>query len=188
MERKNIVIGILVLLGFIASSVLAFFYGLGLSNPINSSSGLSASDYVVALVAVYGAILSTYGIYQSYEDKQAKIKVELNYGITKDGLGTTETYLISAKNLGERTVTLSNVAFNLPKGYKIEIMTPLRERRLPCKLQSGECFTVDYDMRTLVQTLEKQGCNDLQEITAYYSDQIGNKYQSNPVTIMRFSE
>lgn len=137
----------------------------------------------MALVAIYGAILSTYGIYQSYDDKRVKIEVELSYGLMGDDL--IETYFIIAKNTGEKTVTLSNVAFALPNEFKLEIGAPLLDGRLPRKIESGESINVEYDMRTLVKGLNEHGYSNLKTISAYFSDQLGNKYMSRPIPIER---
>ncbi len=144
-------------------------------------SGPEWPDIIVALTAVYAAIISTYNLYSRYSDQRQKITVELNYGVTKQGPIVYKSYGINVKNLGKTPIILNSVCIELPDNKKIHLMQPLREGRLPCELKPGSSFTVDYPFSDLNQTLIEEGITNLKEFRAYYTDQLDNKYYSKKI-------
>ncbi|MDG6219682.1 MAG: hypothetical protein QCI00_09640 [Candidatus Thermoplasmatota archaeon] len=184
MLKKNLLMAIILAIAFLISNYLSFFYGYGASSA-RSSIGISADNYIIALVALYGALLSSYTFYETYLGKQYLVKTEIGYGITTDYIETYRSYSIEAKNIGERTVVLSQVSFLLPDSKQIIIQEPLNERRLPHKLGPGESFLIEYPMQKLNDVLENEGLSDLAEISARYKDQLGNNYDSKPILILK---
>ena len=77
--------------------------------------GFNNWDILLTLIiAVYGAMLSTYTIWVAKQESKRKIKVELSYGFNTNPLVKAETLLlIRAMNLGRKTVTLSSVGLIL---------------------------------------------------------------------------
>jgi hypothetical protein len=74
-------------------------------------------DVVVALIiAVYGALLSTYSVWASRQEKKREIKVQLVYGFLANPPSVGPLMLIlSALNTGHKTVTLTSMGLLLPK-------------------------------------------------------------------------
>ncbi len=184
MANKSLIIGIIVAVGFVISNVFSYLLGVGQGTTgVGGFVGISVTDYAIAAVAIYGAVLSSYGVFQDWDSKKYKIVAHLGLGITVQGPVKYKAYSISAKNVGERPVNMSSVAFNLPNKKILHIMDPLREGKLPHKLEPGEEFLIDYGMDKLRQTLSENGYGDLTEISVRFKDQLENEYHSNTLPV-----
>jgi hypothetical protein len=98
-------------------------------------------DYVVPLSAIYGALLSTYNACQAFRKERRKIKVKaLEY---KGSVELSSYATIEATNIGQRSVTVKAIRFELPTGQLIEVPSPEDfctpvGTQLPATLSDGE--------------------------------------------------
>jgi len=70
---------------------------------------------IIALVALYGAVLSTYTLLSNRSDRRRHVKVDLSMGfLTFPDRLSSHMLLVTASNPGNRPVTVCGVGINLP--------------------------------------------------------------------------
>jgi hypothetical protein len=79
---------------------------------------------VTALVAVYGAGLSTYTFFAKRRESRRLVKVELSRGILGTYPEVSHVLLLSASNPGNRAVTLEGISFDLPDKRQVVLFKP----------------------------------------------------------------
>jgi len=130
------------------------------------------TENYIMLLAIYGAVISTFGIILSaynYSRDKAKIKVKANFGFMQSSIGAEGPFFfVEAINRGRRPVTLSSVGIRMGKEDLINIKTV----SLPMELGEGkshnEWFTLDE--------LRSRNCD-----FAWYKDETGKIYKSKSI-------
>jgi len=148
---------------------------------------------LLAIVAIYGAILSTMNFFNQRKSQKPQLEVVFwNDVDTEKGEITDFHKYIIARNTGIKTVTLS-------RAYLIEATSPEMpwtkwiNRNKPKKwprisddfkiktnneLSSGKCYEIEISDGDLERVFGI--CNDT-KIIAVFVDQLGNRYQSKPL-------
>lgn len=134
-------------------------------------------NIVTALIAAYGAYLSTFNyLAQRRRDRRA-LKVEV------DDLGDKglfpPIFHVSAVNIGYRSVHLEDVAIFLKGGVEI-VWTGLFTTHdgLPCELKEGKKFTANIMVNSLSDLLAEKGCKGRVKLRGQFVDAAGNVYRS----------
>lgn len=135
---------------------------------------------VTALVALYGAVLSTYTFIVNRRDKQRQIRVRLSNGLLTYAAETSPAMLfLEAMNPGNRTVVLNSAGIELPGGKTAVFPNSESDVSYPHPLEEGQKCTVWTPMKEFAQTLQSNGFSGKISLTAFFRDQVGNKYRSN---------
>lgn len=94
---------------------------------------------ITAIVAVYGAGISTYTLVSNNKEKKRQIKVSLSIGYIVDrGNGDDPMLIITVTNPGFRTVTINTPEILLPDGKKMFFPDPLSNVTFPFELHEGK--------------------------------------------------
>jgi hypothetical protein len=136
---------------------------------------------ITAVVACYGAILSTISIISSRREKSRIVKVKISSGFLASGPRLSETMIfIGASNPGQRTVTLSLPYLQLPGNNQVLIFQNNSNVTFPHELSEGKSCTAWIEARQLGQLLhEKQYAGKI-KLVGVYPDLVGTDYKSKP--------
>jgi len=143
-------------------------------------------DVVITLIiAIYGALLSTYSIWNARQEHKREIKVELSYGFMRNPLsGVSPPMLfLSALNTGTKTVTLSSMGLILPRKDKkyLIFVQPESSVSFPYDLPEGKSCSVWITTKELAEDLKREGYSGRISLKGYYRDAIGGYYKSKSV-------
>ena len=140
------------------------------------------AEFVTAMVALYGAVLSTIILLREWKAKRPNIKVEVSEGTVPIplGLSSDHSIFIEARNRGHKAVTLSMVGLILPDGERWPITRPLGNVRLPYELLPEKRCMVRTPAQKLASELESMGFPDKVSLIGYYDDEVGRRHKSKP--------
>jgi hypothetical protein len=151
---------------------------------------------ILAIVAFYGAVLSTINFLNERKKEKPNIVVDLFWAWEENDFGGEVLYAI-AKNIGSKTVTLDYVIIDeYTKTKKIwnlwitptDKEKPLRKAHFRIKsdneLSSGKRYEFIIDTETLGI---EHGIDTSMNLIATFGDQIGNRYQSKPIEPVIFN-
>ena len=144
------------------------------------------TEIVIALVALYGAIISTCNLLASRAEKLRKVRVALSMGFTAHGDRTSPAQLIlQAQNVGKRTLTLTAVGLVLPGKVRVWFVHPecWLSGSLPHELQEGKSFVSTRELSELVAELAERGYTGRVRVQGFYTDALGTDYRSKPLTL-----
>jgi hypothetical protein len=142
--------------------------------------------FFTLLIAVYGAILSTYSVLSRRQEQRPKLKVLLKYGITIDPLSQARSplkFILSALNTGKKTITLDIVGLILPTKDKkyFDFYYPNSPVHFPYDLLEGKSCSVYIELKELANDLKQEGYSGKISLKGYYKDAIDRKYESKSV-------
>jgi len=136
-----------------------------------------------ALFVIIGTIAGIVWKVHKWYEKRKKIKAEISYGFPTYGNSVGESsVLVTAKNIGGKTTTLTSAGFLLPRDDKLILMSPKNMTRLPHKLNPNESFVVFETVQKLKEQLEDNGYEDEIKIRGFFRDEIGEEYKSDEFT------
>jgi hypothetical protein len=139
---------------------------------------------VMAAVAVYGALLSTYNAYVARKQRKRQVKVWLSYGMLTNGPELSENMLLlSAANAGHRTVTLTSYGFRLPDGRQLVAPVPQGNASLPCELTEGKSCMFWMSVQEVSQQLKRNGFSGTVRIKGFYRDAVDGLHSSKPFSV-----
>ena len=143
-------------------------------------------DVIITLIiAVYGAILSTYMTWNARQEHKREIKVQTSFGFIKSPFsGVSPLMIIStAMNTGRKTVTLSSVGLILPNKDKeyLTFLKPNSAVSFPYDLVEGKSCQVWDTAKELAVDLKREGYSGRINLKGYYKDAIGNEFRSKPL-------
>ncbi len=138
------------------------------------------SIIVTAVVAIYGAILSTYTLIQNRQEKQRRVSVKLSNGFLhygNDGLSPA-MLLLEATNPGDRTVILNTAGLSLPDGKTVAFLNPQSNVSFPHSLAEGNSCIVWTPLKELARQLRQEGYSGKVKLVGFFRDQLGRLYKS----------
>jgi hypothetical protein len=137
---------------------------------------------ITLLIAIYGALLSTYSVWTARQEHKREIKVELSYGFMRNPLSgvSPPMLLLSASNTGTKTVTLTSMGLILPRKDKKYLIFAQPESNVsfPCDLLEGKNCNVWVTTKELAEDLKREGYSGRISLKGYYRDAIGGYYES----------
>jgi hypothetical protein len=137
---------------------------------------------IIAIVAVYGAMLSTYTALLNWRDKTRRVAVRLSLGFGVYGNQTGPTVLlVTASNPGSRTVTLTSWALRLPDKRQLWPPMPQSHVDFPHDLLEGKSCTVWVPAREVAEGLKGEGFSGRIKLAGLFRDAVGNVYTSKPI-------
>jgi hypothetical protein len=96
---------------------------------------------ITALVALYGAALSTYSLVASRRDKKRQILVTISHGVMVPAGVPTHAVFLQAANPGDRAVTLEFATLTLPNGWNVFLPRSNSAVAFPYELPEGKSCT-----------------------------------------------
>lgn len=155
------------------------------------SSILIVIQVIIGLTALYGAIVSSYNLIMNVKKSSYKIEVRLKRGFVgisspfDNKINFNKNHLLlSAHNIGYRTVTLTSMGFKIPKLKKeLAIINPQSTVTFPFELKKGKDCLVWSDEEYIAKTLKESGLSGSIKIIGVYSDAIHNIYKSKPLKL-----
>ena len=143
------------------------------------------TNLIIALVALYGAILSTYNIIRQHRLSVPRVQVELVLGFIADPVsGVSDSMIfIKAANVGQVPVSLSGHAFRLPDKRQLIIQLPSSSVRFPCELEPGKSCEIWIEMAKLVKEIRGQGFKGTVKISGEYKSETGKLFRSKKMKV-----
>ena len=135
---------------------------------------------ITALVALYGAALSTYTLVRNQREKRRQVRVKLSNGVLTYGPELSPAMLlIEATNPGNRTVILNTMGILLPDGKTVVFPQPESNVTFPHRLEEGNSCLAWTPMKDFAKRLRQTSYSGAVNLVGFYRDQIGNEYKSN---------
>ena len=134
---------------------------------------------ITALVAWYGAVLSTYTLISNRLDKRRRIKVKLSKGIMPNDADLPITMLfIRVSNPGHIPVTAQCPGIQLPnkKGTWNAIYQP-SDVSFPHELNPGQACTVWTPLAVFANQLKGEGFSGEVKLVGFCKDAMGTVYK-----------
>lgn len=134
---------------------------------------------ITALVALYGAILSTITFLATRKEKRRQLRLNMSMGWHPYPQKLSEPMLlIDVANPGYRSVTISFPYIRLPN-EKILFFPPLKASvPFPHELKEGKSCMVWTEEAEIKRVLLEQGYSGAIKLRAEVADQTGKKYRA----------
>ena len=140
---------------------------------------ITIGEIIVAIVAVYGAIISTITFISRRKEKQRRLEVKLSNGFIMYNYGPGEFMLfIEVLNPGFMDVVINVPSLILPDGKTIVFPNPQSNVNFPFKLQEGMNCKTWTEMKDLAKNLKENGYSGNIKIYAKVEDGAGNIHKS----------
>jgi hypothetical protein len=144
---------------------------------------------VTAIVAVYGAVLSTINLVSLLKEKKKRLTVKLSAGwIPTAKTNSDNLILIEVVNLGYRPVTVEAPYIILPDGKYLVMPLPRFGDKFPYELREGKKCSFWIEEIEIRQTLKEKGYSGNLKLYAEVSDQTGKKYRARKAFIYNLNE
>ena len=141
----------------------------------------NALAIVAAIVALYGAVLSTITYRASRRDKQRVIGATLRYGFLTFGSKLSDPHLLlQASNPGHVPVTVRSAVVVFPDKWQAIVPPGHGEARLPLDLAPGAGCTFWLDVREIAAALRQRGYRGKVRIRCEFGDATGATHRSKP--------
>lgn len=146
------------------------------------------ADTLTLIIAVYGAILSTFIIiwrlYEWFHQTKPRLRIKINLGLIAQGKSvSSEQIIVDASNIGEVVITVVETSFVLP-GYKLIVRHT--SPPLPAELREGKKITFWVEIEEFKKRI-RQHRIPKGEIKAYVRDATDHTYQKKlPSAIVNF--
>jgi len=134
---------------------------------------------MTGVVAVYGALLSTWNAVAKHLENRRTVKVKISFGFETYGARTGPTAIfITAVNNGLRSITLSGAGVRLPDNRNTVHFAPSGTARFPHTLESGNtCFT-SIPCRELASAVKGAGFSGRVKLTGFHRDALDKTFTS----------
>ena len=140
-------------------------------------------ENLTLLIAVWGAVLSTYKVLSDHSKNTRKLKVEVAYGFLSQGnTVSAATISITAINTGFRDITLNSMGFVFPDDRKSIMLEPQGNVAFPHTLTEGNNCLVWKFQRQFASELKKNGYSGKVNVRGYFQDATGKMFTSKPMT------
>jgi hypothetical protein len=138
---------------------------------------------ITLLIAIYGALVSTYSVWTARQEHRREIKVELSYGFMRNALAEVSPTLLilSAMNTGAKTATLTSTGLALPRKKYLLFAQPESNVTFPHDLPEGKSCSVWITNEELLKDLKREGYSGRIKLKGYYRDAVGGYYKSKSV-------
>lgn len=135
-----------------------------------------------AIVALYGAALSTYSVVAARRDKKRRVFVSLSPGVIGfANQPSASVVFIQAANPGDRAVTLQPGTIELPKGDHIFPPQSHSNVTFPFELPEGKSCSCWIETADLARLLAEQGYRGRVKLVGCFRSAVGTEYRSKPI-------
>jgi len=149
------------------------------------------SVIITAMVAVYGAILSTVNIIANIRDKQPRLSVVWSNGLITYGSDVSPLMLfIEIANVSSKVVTINSINIKLPKGESVPIVNIINPRgvSLPYTLEESKSCSTGIEIKELAKAIIQSGYSKKIKLHAIVSSGAGKTYKSKKPWILNLDE
>ena len=142
---------------------------------------MDLSIWLNIILAIYGAILTTYTIIKSNKEKERQVLVSLSQGwrprLQNGSLGR-QLLFITAANPGNRDVTVNIPSLEMPDGKGLVTPIPLTNVLFPYRLKEGSNCAIWIEMNEVKKSLIEIGYSGKVKLWGKVSDAVGKVYKS----------
>jgi hypothetical protein len=151
---------------------------------------------ITAIVAVYGAILSTVNLITNIRNEQPRLSVVLKSGnlegsYLRFGPSSASSMLfIVIANVGSKVVTIQVINIKVTKGSFLPIWNIINPRgiSLPYTLEESQNCIAGVDIKELSKKLIQSGCSKIIKLHAIVVSGTGKIYKSKKSWILNLDE
>jgi hypothetical protein len=137
------------------------------------------SQILTAIVAIYGAILSTMIFTSRRREKQRRLKVNFSNGFLTYAHNLSKAMLfITISNPGNRDVTINVPSISLPDGKPLVFPNPQSNVSFPYKLEEGTECKIWTEIKDLARQLKENWYYGIIRLKAKVEDGSGQIYKS----------
>jgi hypothetical protein len=146
----------------------------------------TVKDVLLALLAFYGAALSTFNRRQAVRKDRRSVAVKVSTAIPAYGHNVGPCFAkLEAVNTGHRSVTITTLAFELPTGSRLfptswSSNPGVVDTPLPVALSDGQSAHIFIAYAGIAAALIQSGRNGKTRVTPIAEDSVGNIYKGNP--------
>lgn len=135
---------------------------------------------ITAVVALYGAILSTYNLSIERRKQVPRVRVKVALGNQHpDGMELFEARLfLNAANDGQCAVTIANCGLRIKGGEEVVVGHQQRDIRLPVEVPPGKSCTIELPAAAIGSYARGKNLPGELEWRAFFQDSLGNRYWS----------
>jgi hypothetical protein len=141
-------------------------------------SPVSWPTVITAIVAIYGALLSTWNAILNWKVNRRRLRVEVTRSFVAVD-NPTLMILLKTSNPGHRSLMLRDAGFVCPKGLYLIAPKLSGEALLPHELKEGNGCAFWVDPSELAELLRRNGKSGTVRIKAYFEDSLGKRHYSN---------
>jgi hypothetical protein len=140
------------------------------------------TNIITAVVALYGAVLSTYMFITQLRKEKFRIKVKITMGFMSFVSGSTSNAMVflSASNPGQKAVVLSAQGFMLPDKRSMVFPNAQTNVTFPYELLPAKSCQIWIEAREIAETLKSHGFSKKVKLIGFYRDQLDKVYKSKP--------
>jgi hypothetical protein len=136
---------------------------------------------ITALVAVYGAALSTYTAFVNRQEKQRRVNIRLYYGTLIHGPSVdSNVVVIEISNPRYRSVIVNAPRLKLPDGRTVGFLDPISNVTFPYELREGTSCLVWITAAELSFQLAANGFSGSVKLIGLCRDATGKTYKGKP--------
>jgi hypothetical protein len=136
---------------------------------------------LTAIVAIYGAALSTFTAIRNHYEKTRRLKSALSWGVlTRDDSLSEPMFILSASNPGSQAVTISTCYIRLPDNRQLLSVHQDGEVPLPHTVESAQSCKFWYPVRDVVEAIQEFNYSGDIKIYAVFRDVTDKEYVSRP--------
>lgn len=139
-------------------------------------------EIITILLAIYGAILSTFNRIAQWRNNIFRVNVKIKWGakpLPAGGLSELMVILI-ATNPGRRAVTISSYGFFAPDNNTLCFPNRMTTLNFPYELTPGKSCEEIFIARDLANELKNIGYEGEIELMGFYGDELDKTYKSKP--------
>jgi integrase/recombinase XerD len=144
---------------------------------------------IIAIIAAWGAGLSTYTAIKKFREEKPRIKLELSDIplIYDDPLLLLCILSLEVTNIGKFTITLSSCGIELPS-ENIFFLESGDGQELPYELEPRKSFCAWMERSDIIKRLESYNFKDDIKISGFCTDTLDNFYTSKTLNFKRKNE
>ena len=134
---------------------------------------------VTAIVAIYGALLSTYTLLANRKEKLRHINIDLSVGIPTPNLALgSRVILMTIANPGSRPVTVNSALIWLPNKKQLLLSDHWSNITYPHNLQEGNNCLLWVDPYEIAAICSEEGFTGKVKLIGVVKDALGKTYKS----------
>ena len=146
---------------------------------------LTITDIITAIVALYGALLSSAIFINNLSAKRKRIRIKLSGGFLTGMPQLSEYMLIlNISNPGSKSVTVNTPYIKLPDGKQIILFDIQSNYNFPHTLEEGKSVHAWIEFESLKQELIRNNYSGKVNLLCYLQDQTDKTFRSKkPIKI-----
>jgi hypothetical protein len=152
---------------------------------------MDLTDIIIAVVALYGAGLSTYTLIQNNKEKRRQLKVHITkrFPVSKEGqVLKPDGIIIHIKNPGYKKVTVVDSQIMLPKEEVLIFPSPIGNIRFPYEIEEGKDCVVSIELQKVISGANELGYSGDVKLKAKVIDGAGDRYISKKALKLNLDE